>query len=173
MNTGKQSLLLIFLSVLLLITIAVTFSRMIQQVGSDKWGLPQELTSLSTFTDTPAFEVIDKTTFRFIHPEQEPYLRFSFPSGPYSEVQLLLRIRTNSRAINSVIPRGAMGTPTLLSPMEIKDQTATLRFAHVSEKATEYSGNRTFIGISFPHGILRTNDIVELVDFKFSYDLEN
>ena len=153
------------------VTAVAMYPSMVRRLSVDGIHIPKVLKALTTFSDAPSFVKTSPRVFRYKGGKKEPYLRLSFPSGHYEDVQLLLKIRAPERALAGMFPRGAVGAPQLTKPIEVSNGVATLNFAHVSEPATEYSTGITYIGVSFSPGAIQVDDEVEIVDLKFHYGM--
>ena len=168
----KERLVNVVLAAVAVVTAVVMYPSIVRRMSVDDIPVPNVLKALTSFSDAPSFEETSPRVFRYKDDKKEPYLRLSFPSGHYEDVQLLLKIRAPERALAGMFPRGATGAPQLTRPIAVFNGVATLNFAHVSEPVTEYSTGRTYIGVSFSPGTIQVDDKVEIVDLKFHFGMK-
>ncbi len=135
--------------------------------------LPTAIRTLETFNNFKCFvqDTSSPRTFRYKGRQTpEAYLRFAIPDFTPRGYTLTLRLRARQALLESSYLRFAHGRA---EGRTIHGDTATYVIRMKDPEQFVWTNGKCYVGVGFPSASLREGDIVELVDFKFSYNLQD
>ena len=132
--------------------------------------LPKNVQEIATFNDCLMFKRDKDNPKRFVFRDNmagnvEAYLRFAIPDFDPSAYRLVLRLRSRPDLLRQSKIRSARDT---LEGGDVMGDIATYQISMRDASSFVWSDKKCYVGVMFPKPSLKSGDVVELLDFKFS-----